>query len=557
MIAMLMWALLASAQAPQPARDLPRSAPTGTATISGVVLLDVAETRPLRRVRVTLNAPDLQIGRTVITEDDGSFVFASLPAGKYTIGVSKPAYVSVNFGASRPGRPGTPVVVRDGERTRISIRMPAGAVITGTVLDVDGRPAQGFPVRALRHVYVNGERQLMPAGNSAVTDDRGIYRIYGLQAGDYIVTGSPRGTAYASTDVQVMSDAAHRFGFASVYYPSGTTLTQAGTIALRQAEERGGIDLQAQLVPMARISGTVAASDGSPRSSTMMNLLPTATGNSALAEGIQFARAAADGTFAFGGVAPGRYVIMARDGGAPTAPAPVWATAEVAVEGNDVTDIALALQPGFTLSGRIAFDGERPAPPDLSSTRVTLQAVQSAGQMTMLPSPTKVDAQGQFTIEGITPGRYRLSATLKGPQGETGWWLKSSIAGGRETLDAPIELRESIPDAVITFSDRATELTGVVRDGTGASVAACFVIAAPVDRGAWAPESRRIVSVQPTSDGKYTLRNLPPGEYFITAVVDVEQGEWFDPRFLDLVKPGASRLALSDGEQKTQDLVVR
>ena len=52
------------------------------------------------------------------------------------------------------------------------------------------------------------------------------------------------------------------------------------------------------------------------------------------------------------------------------------------------------------------------------------------------------------------------------------------------------------------------------------------------------------------------MKDLPPGEYLIAAVVDVEQGEWFDPRFLEQFLPGATRITLGDGEHKAQDVAV-
>ena len=54
--------------------------------------------------------------------------------------------------------------------------------------------------------------------------------------------------------------------------------------------------------------------------------------------------------------------------------------------------------------------------------------------------------------------------------------------------------------------------------------------------------------------GAYRIRNLPPGDYLIVAADDVEQGEWFDPAYLDRVKGDAQRLSISEGEKKTQDL---
>lgn len=161
-LSLALGALPATAQ--QPARDAARPAAVGTASVSGIVLLDAAERKPIRRARVTLNNAELQVRRTIVTEDDGTFVFRALPAGRYLLAASKDGYVTVNHGASRPTRPGTPIVVGNGENPRVTLRLPRGAVITGTVLDVDGSPAPAIGVRVMRYAFVSGERQWYPPG---------------------------------------------------------------------------------------------------------------------------------------------------------------------------------------------------------------------------------------------------------------------------------------------------------------------------------------------------------------------------------------------------------
>ena len=54
--------------------------------------------------------------------------------------------------------------------------------------------------------------------------------------------------------------------------------------------------------------------------------------------------------------------------------------------------------------------------------------------------------------------------------------------------------------------------------------------------------------------GKYVMPGIPPGEYLMTAVTDIEPGEQFDPAFLELLSRSAIALTIGDGEKKTQDL---
>ncbi len=78
----------------------------------------------------------------------------------------------------------------------------------------------------------------------------------------------------------------------------------------------------------------------------------------------------------------------------------------------------------------------------------------------------------------------------------------------------------------------------------------------PADKTLWGPQSRRIVSARPATDGHFRVANLPPGEYLIAAVNDVEQGQWFDPSFLAELEPAARHVTLADGEKKIQSFKI-
>ena len=81
-----------------------------------------------------------------------------------------------------------------------------------------------------------------------------------------------------------------------------------------------------------------------------------------------------------------------------------------------------------------------------------------------------------------------------------------------------------------------------------------FIIVFSTDRTLWLPQSRRIRSTRPSSDGRYRVQNLPPGEYLLAAVTDVEQGEWFDPAYLTALVDASIKLAVAEGETRVQDI---
>src|SRR5687768_4581831 len=101
----------ASAQTPQ--RDRPADA-TGTAAIRGRVL-DAATGDPVRKVRVVARATGAPTPRGATSDAEGRFELKEVPAGRFTLSASKPAYVTSTYGQTKPGDPGAPIEVADGQ----------------------------------------------------------------------------------------------------------------------------------------------------------------------------------------------------------------------------------------------------------------------------------------------------------------------------------------------------------------------------------------------------------------------------------------------------------
>jgi protocatechuate 3,4-dioxygenase beta subunit len=563
-----------------PARDAATHTKAGTGAISGTVASDTQPSRPIRRAVVTLNAPENSIARTTVTDDAGRFSFDGLPTGRYAIGASKPGWMAMPHGAKRPGRPGTALFLEDGQRATVALRLPRGAVITGVVLDSRGQPLPLVAVRAMRYAVVNGERRLMGAGTTSGPDERGVYRIFGLSAGEYLVSASTRTNPFSdsrplhlTTDVDVQQAMAaiqtpgpsaidtapeRTVAFAPTYYPGTASAAQASVIRVAAGEERAGVDFGVMLVPTIRVEGTVTEPDGDVHPGTQVNLVGEDAHGGALGfDSIRTARVGPGGRFQFADVTPGVYTVAARVGigipataGSPGSNSVLWATSEITVEGQSITGLALQLQPGLSVSGSVRFDGTS-SPLNLSAARVSTTAIGTTGQVTVGTTAAQVAPDGRFTIASISPGRHRINVNLPNAGG---WAYRSTSVGGQDTRDAPIDIRASLSDVVVTFTDRPSDLSGKVLAPAGAPPPDCYVILYSVDRAAWYPQSRRILSARPASDGAYVMRNVIPGEYFLAAVEDVEPSEWFDPEFLQRILPMATRITIGEGEKKVQDL---
>ena len=611
----------------QPPRDQPspQMPAVGKGSISGVVSV-AGSGQPARRARVNLATSGEAGGsRTALSDDQGRFAFTALPAGRFTLAASKAGHLATQYGQRRPGRQGTPIQLTDGQRLQVQLTMWRGSVITGTVLDEHAEAVPGTPVRALRYVMQNGQRTLQSAG-SGQTDDRGVYRIFGLQPGDYVVNATPRNVgamvdaerihaevqaltsrmqaipAERAVEAQGMMERLTTLramvppsdeptsGYAPVYYPGTSSPSSAATIVVNPGEEKGGIDFQYQVVSVARIEGFVTG--GQTPQGVTVTLVNA--GFDVPGGGPGSTRTDAQGAFRFNNVPPGQYSVIARGtagnpgreggpGGRGVGPAPgramavargntqvtrLWASTDIVIDGRNLSNVVLALQPGMPVTGRVVFEGSQPPPTDLTRARVSATPiVMSGGGEPLQSSPGTVDADGRFIISSVIPGRYRVTASVpnssSGPStlplsGSTGWSLGSSMVDGQDSLDFPIEIKpnQSVSNVVLTFVDRQSELTGTIVDQRSQPVLDYNLIVYPADQRLWTPQSRRIQSTRPATDGRFTFRNLPPGDYRIAPVLDPEPGSWYDPAFLQQLDGTATRVSIAEGEKKEQTLRV-
>jgi protocatechuate 3,4-dioxygenase beta subunit len=558
-------AIALQAQPPRDVRPPASTAPAGTASIEGTVLSDEAQPKRLRRALVALSGPALAGVRLEITDDNGRFRFTGLKAAQYALTAAKEPYATRFYGSARPvssgrGAPTGPLnlAIRDGETRSITMRLPRGAVITGSVTDTEGQPIPGtvVVVMADRFLPATGARRLS-AADISTTDDKGTYRFFGLPAGQYVVYAQVS-NGFDPLDVRRTTTESRSLLAANTYYPSTPDGALATRIAIEAGEERAGIDIQAQYVPTATIKGFV--SGGSASSGGVVRLMRS---NDALAALAGTAPVAPDGQFTFSSVAPGQYDVRT----VTSSPSPggsgdrtwIWGSTEVAVDGEDVTNVAIQLMPTFTISGRVAFEGSTPPPP-LSAMSLPTSILSSVPGGVPPPSMHLLD-DGKFSITGLAPGVYRpstIGGPLRGLQVPIGpWWLKSIVIDGREVLDAPLDLEHGSESAVVTFTDRASEVAGSVKDAAGAPVTRGYVVVYSADRAHWFVTSRRVVGVAPDISGRYSIRNLPPGEYRAAVALDLEQGEWFDPDVLDALVPGAVSFTISGTEARTLDLILR
>lgn len=560
---------------------------TPRATISGVVISTDTTPQPISRAVVTMTGGGILNNLSVVADEAGRFRFIDLLPGRYSIVVSKPAFLPMAYGATRPGRPGTSIAITGAENVDVRIGLPRGAVVTGAVRDQFGQPVPGVQVAVVRADTVTGQGGFRPSNEFALTDDRGVYRLYGLMPDEYVVSviasrfssmGETHSFTRGEIDARLRSlessaAGANAGGVASVdsatgpsatvsyaptYYPGTSIASNAIRIRVGAGEERSGIDIP--LIPMraARVSGTMLGIGGIDQRITSPMLMPLGPVQPVISlpsmSGIR-----PDGTFLFTNVAPGRYSLVART--APSAaggPFHFGAT-ELTVDGYDISDVTVSLRPAPALSGRVVFDATTMKPPEnLEILRVMFvpagpgNAPNTLNLAGTAPSAW-VRPDGTFRIGGFTLGTF--SANLLFGK----WWLRSVVVKGRDILDFPLEVdttTEEMTDVVVTMSDRRAELHGALTTASGQPASEFVVVVYPAERDMWRPGARRIKSVRPGSDGLFSVTDLPAGNYLIAAITDADPNEWQQPSFLDQLVSASVKVSVPEGQRVRQDLRI-
>ncbi len=600
----------AAAQQQAPARDAVVTPTFGGGAISGTVVNDEDQPHPVRRAVVTLSGAGLVPNRGAITDDDGRFTLTGLPAGRFTLTVMRASFITSVYGAKRPGRPGTAIAVGDGQAvTGLVARLWRGAAIGGVVRDEKGVPVPNIPITATSARPGGNAGILTLSNNGATTDNLGEFRIFGLEPGTYVVSAKPSSgsgaplVAPSEAEIDALlaavrshssqpspaaaqpapQIAAKPFDYAPVYFPGTPSLSQATPVTLVAGQELTGLEFSLQRISTSVVQGVVTRPDGSPAAGATLQMMAVMPATFAASSPLTFnATAGPDGIFRIAQVTPGDYKLVVRaplKAPPPSAPgAPqggggfvspggaepsLYAQTDIPVSGSDVTGLALQLEPGLTVAGRVTFSGTTKVPADLPKIQVWLK---SPGLPTRPGAPINTiafvrpsfaRADGTFEITNVVPGPYQLTVTMTGPDADH-WWPASAMMGERDLLEGQTEIaRGSSGTAmVVTFTDRHSELSGTLQTANGAPASDVFVIAYAADRKFWGVAARRVRAVRPDADGHYSIKDLPPGEYKISAVTDVDQDDWQDPGFLDKLIGTAISIAIADGEKKVQSLTL-
>ena len=503
--------------------------PTSLSTISGKVTI---KGKPAPGIVVALMNSDgassnqAQLPRGT-TDQDGTYRISDVPSGTYTVQTAKPAYVQKD--AQDVGK--RMIVVGEGESIEaIDFELVRGGVITGKVTDSSGKPAVFEAVNVYKaEVFERAPQQRqMPVVAFGQTDDRGIYRVYGLQAGKY--------------KVAVGRGEDSRVGFSlgrnvrRVFYPDGDDQSKATILEVTEGGELGDIDLVlGPPITTFTASGQVIDGDtGLPIPDFQFGLQRFR--NSQFPEFVNLpARTGKNGEFAFEGLIPGKYAIFLYG---DLNPSRRIDSGSFEIVDQDVTGIALKLSKGSSISGTVIIDSDdKSIQSRVGSTRVHATVHTNVPTLSGNRSAA-VSADGSFFLGGLATGTARILVS-----NETGTLVVTRLErdGFVQPQDIEIKDGDQITGLRIFVVYGDSTLRGVInfKNGTLPPGARMFIHLTPVGRPNMMQRPVRV-----DSRGHFIMDGLIEGVYELTGGITLTTNINISSKQQVTVGPGTTDVSL-------------
>ncbi|MCA1633080.1 MAG: carboxypeptidase-like regulatory domain-containing protein [Acidobacteria bacterium] len=589
--------VVASDEAPPPP---PEKEEEGKSTVFGrAVYADTG--RPVRRARVLLlNSDGKHSERGSLTNSRGEFRVAKVPAGKYFVAVDATGILSpVSFVDIEGLKEGTPrfdeirahfeEIEVDGKGDReVTVRATRGAAIGGRAAYADGEPATGVSVHIMRLKegrtipLVTG---INPSSFVIRTDDRGVYRVSGLPAGEYVVGVSEvveHGDA-SSGDGGLLGPLGSPFSM--TFYPSAWRASKATSLRLAAGEEREGVDVTIAERETRTVSGIVRGRrDQQPVARAILSLQSKESGILPAAflyagEGQMSVTTDEAGRWQFNELPDGVYTINVQPGysyeetttvsedgaedGAAHARARVppkkkYASKqqEIRVAGGDLTGVVFELSEGGSISGTIKFEGGEKRPGDLT---IQFQVVATGASEVASEVASGFAVGDLFIVDGVAPGKVYLRFNQFGPDAGKKFYIKEIRWRGRDLRREPLEVGDGarIEGVQVLFSSEAAALRVRVLGGggKGAAVGAGVgVHLVPSEAALGATPETQLACVT-GADGACALSGAP-GEYLLIVTARDAAGGPLGPEEINRRAPSARRVMLRAGENRPVEVAA-
>jgi protocatechuate 3,4-dioxygenase beta subunit len=372
-------------------------APVKTATVSGKVTL---KTKALPGIVVAArnpnrSGPDRSRYRAT-TDQSGNYRITNLPPGTYQVGPITPGLVSEDVLSQKP------VVIEEGDNVEdLNFSLVRGGVITGKITDADGRPVVEESIFFQPTDGVYAQTPYFHSG--IVTDDRGVYRAFGLRSGKYKV--------YVGQGDNRLPGG-HRL-YQQTFYPSVTDAAKATEVEVTEGSEASDIDIRmGRPFTAFNVSGKIVDSEtGKPVPNIPYGIYQRTSEGAGQSTG--GARSNANGEFKFNGVMPGKYsIFVSPEENVEIRAQPV----PFEIIDQDVTGLVLKTVKAATVSGVVVIEGVEDLAAFTKGARLVIHAMPERVERDYSGVPFGMTApDGSFKITPLAAGIFNLGIGVHGP----------------------------------------------------------------------------------------------------------------------------------------------
>jgi hypothetical protein len=451
---------------------------------------------------------------SAVTDDEGRYRLANLPPRTYYVWPFVPAFVVAEATGIYPQ--GKSVSVVEGEAAEdINFTLTRGAVITGKVTDPTGR---AIAMERVRIIPVQQEMKrlvsaIYPSISDIRTDDRGIYRVYGLPGGSYkVAVGDAQFAAFSSTTGQ-------RF-YPQTYHPDVTDEAKAKIVELEEGSEVNDVDITVarSMIGFAVTGRFVDAKNGQALPGINFGLTIISDKETRGFIGQRGVGTSA-GTFQIDNLPPGTYAVSVTAGSGSG----YWGASEsFTIRDADLSDVEVKVHRGSTISGNVTVDGTDDRSILARLSRVQIQAYTiGEGNSVGTISYVDINPDGSFQIGSLRAGRVLIMLSARDRNVAPEFALLAIDQNGVDKSGG-VQLKEdeNISGIRLTLGYGTGIIRGTVRVEGGSLPEGAYLDAAFIRPGS----SFTIGHTRVDARGQFVFEHVPPGNYEVGVNAYLQSG---------------------------------
>ena len=399
---------------------------------------------------ITVAARSTQSGRTrnplmVTTDPLGNYRIPNVSPGDYEVMPAAPQYL---VGGLAPIKK---LIVVEGENLEnVDFVLVRGGVITGKVVDGEGRPMIEEPVEIFPMGGTDEKPLVLMNVFSDPTDDRGIYRIWGLRPGKYRVA------AGVSQDRMYLAGRG-KYIYRQTYHPSTTTPSEATLITVTEGSETTNVDITLRrTVNVFSVYARVVDSEGNPLPNAMYALQKFEQNSSMTTSGYASDRR---GEIKIDNVTPGKYALYLE----PSKAVDVYTDpVRFDVVDQDVKDLLIKATSGSSVSGVVVLDGVDEKLAIKPNGLMMLARVENKDPFNHIQTPSgAINPDGSFKVGGLRPGV--IGFAVWGPQQGVAYEVTQIQRDGVVQSDVEVKAGEQINGLRVIVKARTGRVRGLVK----------------------------------------------------------------------------------------------